>query len=99
MDDLASSQETVNGSALTGYFLYERFPKLATLTRKMMEEDFGKTQDQFSRFMTSSAEERYVYLLENNPQLLQRVPQHQLASYLGITPESLSRIKNRLYKK
>lgn len=79
--------------------LYEKFPQLEQLTRKMMEEDFGKTQDSFARFITSSPEERYLQLLQERPDLLQRVPQHQLASYLGITPESLSRIRKRILVK
>jgi CRP-like cAMP-binding protein len=76
--------------------MYERFPKLATLTREMMEQDFGKTQEEFAMFVTSSPEERYRHLLARRPELLQRVPQHQIASYLGVTPESLSRIRKRI---
>lgn len=76
--------------------MYERFPKLQQITRAMMEQDFGKMQEQFSRFIASSAEERYVYLLNNRPDLLQRVPLQYLASYIGVTPESLSRIRKRI---
>ncbi|MFN4247638.1 MAG: Crp/Fnr family transcriptional regulator [Flavipsychrobacter sp.] len=76
--------------------MYERFPKLQQITRAMMEQDFGKMQEQFSRFIASNAEERYVYLLNNRPDLLQRVPLQYLASYIGVTPESLSRIRKRI---
>lgn len=79
--------------------IFAKFPKLADLTRVMTEQDFGRTQDAFARFMTSSPEERYLHLLKEQPELLQRVPQHQLASYLGVTPESLSRIRKRLLTK
>ncbi len=78
--------------------LYEAYPGLTTIVTKMMAEDFGLMQDAFHQFMTSSPEERYRNLLEKRPDLLQRVPQHQLAGYLGITPESLSRIRKRIAK-
>lgn len=76
--------------------MYEQFPKLQAITRAMMEQDFGRTQEALARFITSSPEERYVNLLATRPELVQRVPQHQLASYLGVTPESLSRIRKRV---
>lgn len=76
--------------------MYEQFPKLLTITRSMLEANFGKTQEEFATFITSSPEERYQHLLAIRPELFQRVPQHQIASYLGMTPESLSRIRRRL---
>lgn len=79
--------------------MYEKFPQLQAITRMMMEQDYGKTQETFAAFITSSPEERYVNLLNTRPELLQRVPQHQIASYLGMTPESLSRIRKRIVKK
>ena len=78
--------------------MYEKYPKLAQLTRLMMEQDFGKTQDALSLFISSSPEERYLNLLETKSHLLQRVPQHQLANYIGMAPESLSRIRKRILK-
>jgi CRP-like cAMP-binding protein len=79
--------------------MYQKFPKLATLTRSIMEQDFGKAQVDFATFMTSTPEERYRQLLATRPDLLQRAPQHQIASYLGVTPESLSRIRKRIAEK
>ncbi len=68
------------------------------MIRKMMEINLGEIQDQLGEFISSSPEERYETILRKRPQLIDRVPQHQLASYLGITPESLSRIKKRIKK-
>ncbi|HZI52718.1 MAG TPA: Crp/Fnr family transcriptional regulator, partial [Chitinophagaceae bacterium] len=45
--------------------------------------------------LTATAEERYSDFLETYPNIVQRVPQHMLASYLGITPETLSRIRRK----
>ncbi|RYU97636.1 Crp/Fnr family transcriptional regulator [Emticicia agri] len=88
-------------TALVGHLdkeqeMYQKFPKLTAITREIMEQDYGKTQEAFATFIASSAEERYLLLLKNRPDLLQRVPQHQIASYLGIKPESLSRIRKRM---
>lgn len=52
--------------------------------------------DRLLSFVAESAEDRYRHLLEKQPELLQRIPQHYVANYLGITPESLSRIRRRL---
>ncbi|MNV17082.1 DNA-binding transcriptional dual regulator Crp [compost metagenome] len=49
-------------------------------------------------FLRDKPEERYIHLLKTNPGLLKRVPQQDLATYIGITPVSLSRIRNRVAK-
>lgn len=79
--------------------LIERMPKFESLCRVSMEGNFGENQQMLSKFITSSPEERYLDLLENRPDLLNRVPQYQLASYLGVKPESLSRIRKRIAEK
>jgi CRP-like cAMP-binding protein len=76
-----------------------RFPKFETLCKKLSEERLGKQQIEFDAFKTSSPEQRYVNLVENRPDLVQRVPQHQLASFLGITPQSLSRLRARIMER
>ena len=78
--------------------MFNKYPQLETMIRKMMEINLGEIQEQFGEFINSSQEERYESILRKRPQLVDRVPQHQLASYLGITPESLSRIKKRIKK-
>ena len=76
--------------------MYNKFPKLREITRIILESNFGEAQDEYAQFISSTPEERYRMILKKRPGLINRVPQHQLASYLGITPESLSRIKRRL---
>lgn len=78
--------------------MYNKHPQLELMTRRMIEENFNQVQEEFAAFIASSPEERVKTLLMKRPTLIDRVPQHQLASYLGITPESLSRIKKRIYK-
>jgi len=79
--------------------LYKRFPRFETICRISTEEQLKEQQEMFANFMTSSPEERYLNLIKTKPNLLNRVPQYQLASYLGIKPESLSRIRKRLATK
>lgn len=76
--------------------MYNKYNQLESMTRTMIEESFGQVQDEFAAFIASTPEERFNALLLKRPHLINRVPQHQLASYLGITPESLSRIKKRV---
>jgi CRP-like cAMP-binding protein len=76
-----------------------KFPKFEIMCRKLSEELLAKKQIDFDEFKTSSPEQRYLNLLEKRPDLFQRVPQHQLASYLGIQPQSLSRLRARILEK
>ncbi|MGL5889892.1 MAG: Crp/Fnr family transcriptional regulator [Bacteroidia bacterium] len=76
--------------------IFSKFPRFETLCRLLSEELLANRQASFDDFKTSSPEQRYLNLLQTRPDLLQRVPQHQLASYLGMTPQSLSRIRKRL---
>lgn len=77
-------------------FAFEKFPRFETLCRIVSEERASENQVSFDNFKTSSPEERYLDLLKNRPDLMQRVPQYQLASFLGITPQSLSRLRKRI---
>jgi CRP-like cAMP-binding protein len=64
-------------------------------TNEILFERFYHYQKLFLSRIKDSPEERYQRLLEEYPQIVQRVPQHYIASYLGITSVSLSRIRNR----
>ena len=55
--------------------------------------------DLYTSFILNTPEERYERLVKNNPQMIERIPHYYIASYLGITPVSLSRIRSRLAKK
>lgn len=89
---------SVGGPDTGGDFLKE-FPRFETLCRMISEDLLAHNQLSFATFKTSSPEQRYLHLMETRPDLLQRVPQHQIASYLGMKPESLSRIRKRLQNK
>ncbi|MCC6723726.1 MAG: Crp/Fnr family transcriptional regulator [Saprospiraceae bacterium] len=77
----------------------QKFPKFETMCRVLSEELLAKQRIDFDEFKTSSPEQRYLNLVEKRPDLIQRVPQHQLASYLGIKPQSLSRLRARILEK
>ncbi len=79
--------------------LYETMPKINILTRKIAEQRFINAQQILSSFLLDSPEERYRKFIRQNSDLFLRIPHHLIASYLGITPVSLSRIRKRLMDK
>ncbi|MBK9737039.1 MAG: Crp/Fnr family transcriptional regulator [Saprospiraceae bacterium] len=82
-----------------GVEINSKFPKFEIMCGMLSEELLVKQQIEFDEFKTSSPEQRYLNLLQNRPDLIQRVPQHQLASFLGIKPQSLSRLRARILEK
>lgn len=74
----------------------DEYSGLSGMINMMMGEKIGEINESMYTFAAKSPEERVKAFIENRPGLIERVAQHQLASYLGITPESLSRIKKRL---
>jgi CRP-like cAMP-binding protein len=79
--------------------LFKKFPKLEIVSRKVMEKVFAQQQEIMGSYFTGTPEQRYLKLLETRPDLFQRIPQYQIASYIGVKPESLSRIRKRLLEK
>lgn len=79
--------------------MYKRFPILESMSRMSLQEELNNYQEMLATYITTNPEERYLNLLKFRPELLNRVPQYQLASYLGVTPESLSRIRKRIFLK
>lgn len=77
----------------------ETEPDGQKLLRLMVEDLAFQLRDRLLSLYRDSPEQRYINFVENEPSLLQRIPQYYLASHLGIEPESLSRLKHRVDKK
>jgi len=75
--------------------LYAQIPKMNEFIRQVIEERFVALHQLFTSQILDSPEERYLNLLKYRPDLLQRIPLYQLATFLGVTPVSLSRIRKR----
>jgi CRP-like cAMP-binding protein len=73
-------------------------PAINEMARKMDDLHAIASQKRVAS-MSLSAEERYAALIKNYPEFLQRFPQHIIASYLGITKETLSRVRSHAMKK
>jgi CRP-like cAMP-binding protein len=79
--------------------IFKNFPRLETTSRAVMETVFLEQQKILSSYLTETPEQRYLSLLNERPDIFQRVPQYQIASYIGVKPESLSRIRKRIANK
>jgi CRP-like cAMP-binding protein len=75
--------------------LYKVSPEIESFGRKLLEQLLIAQDEHTNLFKIYSPIERYHYLQQNNPELLQRISLTQLASYLGIARETLSRIRKR----
>lgn len=78
--------------------LYRKYPRFEAICRAGTEKMLGEKQSQLAEFISLKPEQRYLKLQKQRPDLINRVPQFQIASYLGIKPETLSRIRKRLVK-
>ncbi|MEO8821466.1 MAG: Crp/Fnr family transcriptional regulator [Ginsengibacter sp.] len=76
--------------------LLEKVPAFERYFRILIQNSLIATQRRLMSSLSETAEEKYTKLIENFPTCLQRVPQHMIASYLGITPETLSRIRGQM---
>jgi CRP-like cAMP-binding protein len=73
-----------------------KVPKMERYFRILFQNSLFTKERRLISSVTHTAEEKYINLAENNPQLVQRVPQNLIASYLGLAPETLSRIKKNI---
>jgi CRP-like cAMP-binding protein len=83
----------------TEQLLMETFPKFERFFRIITQRSFAYLQQRMLSNLALSAEERYDIFTEKYPKVVQRVPQYALASYLGMTTEFLSKIRNNKVKK
>lgn len=74
-------------------------PKFDSYFRKLLENTNSAAMKRISDLISVAAEARYLNFIKAYPNIVQRVPQNQIASYLGITPQSLSRIRKELSEK
>ncbi len=79
--------------------IFQQIPQMERLFRMMAQRTLAVLQKRLFLTVSASAEERYLALIERHPSIEQLVPQHQIASYLGILPESLSRMKKQRIQK
>ncbi len=98
------SDTTIQAGESTGIYeldkdklldLYKLSPELESFGRKLLEQLLIDQEEHTNLFKIYSPTERYRYLQENNPEILQRISLSQLASYLGMARETLSRIRKR----
>ena len=78
------------------YFLVNTIPEFARIYTEILELGFINAQKRIYSFQGSDALEKVQWIIKNQPQLLQRVSNKMVASYLGISASTLSRIKARL---
>ncbi len=76
--------------------MMEKIPAMERFFRILLQNSLIATQRRLMSSLSRTAEEKYNELVESCPTIPQRVPQHMMASYLGITPETLSRIRRQV---
>ncbi len=77
-------------------YFYRHYPKFVRYFKVIFENKFVEMQNRVLQNISSTAEERYLTFLEQYPGLSNRIPSIQIASYLGITPEFLSKVRKDL---
>lgn len=78
--------------------IFKEFPFLYSMSFQHIQHSFNEYREARNQFILSSPEERYLNLIDQNPALINRLPQYEIANYIGIKAESLSRIRKRLYE-
>jgi CRP/FNR family transcriptional regulator, anaerobic regulatory protein len=76
--------------------LYDKYPRYERIGRLIAENIVIEISTRYNSLINDTPTKRYLKMMEENPALIDRIPQHYIASYLGIEPESLSRIRKRI---
>jgi CRP-like cAMP-binding protein len=76
-----------------------RIPAFHEMINTILQQRLNASQERIHTAISFTAEEKYRHLIETSPNLINRLPRHMLASYLGITPETLSRIRKQIAEK
>jgi CRP/FNR family cyclic AMP-dependent transcriptional regulator len=76
--------------------LFEKAPAFERMFRLMIQRSLAALQNRLYATIAKTAEQRYQEFMEKYPDIPQRIPQHYIASYLGITPEFLSKIRRKM---
>ena len=79
--------------------LFRKAPRFERAFRILMQRSLAVTQERLFNTISKTATEKYIEFIEHYPTLSQRVAQHFIASYLGISAEFLSKIRTRIGKK
>jgi CRP-like cAMP-binding protein len=98
IDALEDSEVLLLEKAARGKLL-DSCLKMERFFRILIESNHVSTQQRITDSLSTSAEERYLKFIKTYPKLIEQVSQNQIASYLGITPQSLSRIRKELSQK
>jgi CRP-like cAMP-binding protein len=79
--------------------LYQKVPKFEKLFRMLIQRTVGVLQQRIYASISQTAEERYLAFIEKYPAIVQRIPQHHIARYIGVSPEFLSKVRSTMYRK
>jgi CRP-like cAMP-binding protein len=79
--------------------LLKKLPKYETYIRLQLTGAYIAMQRRLTSIVSLSLEERYAHFMAQYPNIVQRVPQHMIASYMGLTPETLSRVRKKMNRK
>jgi CRP-like cAMP-binding protein len=76
--------------------LYQLDPKWESLSRLLTEKECARLSERIDTLSFETAKEKYLYLLKNQPKIIQRVAIQHIASYIGVSRETLSRIRSKI---